>query len=138
MNDTRDRKISELTIADITERMLQFAMCSELVDASDFPESYNEGISDALTEMRRDMDTLTERQFISKYEEASLEKGDELISLDEDDERVEYIQGYCSTVDDVLHMIDPTRLYDEMRMMQDGMIPNDGIDEDFIDRIFED
>ena len=69
MNDTRDRKISELTIADITERMLQFAMCSELVDASDFPESYNEGISDALTEMRRDMDTLTERQFNSVHDD---------------------------------------------------------------------
>ena len=133
-----DKKISELTIQEITERMLQFAMCSEIVDASDYPESYNDGICDALTEMKRDMDTLTETQFVTKYEEAALEKGDEMIELDEDDDRVPYIEGYCSTVEDVLNMIRPARLYDQMKMLEDGVIPGDGIDEDFIDSLFAD
>lgn len=150
MSDRQERRVSELTIMEITRRMLQFASNSELVDAADYPESYNRGVSDALIEMRGDMERLTEAQFIEKYEEASLNKGDEIFAVSEycendgEDAQIEYLQGYCSAVEDILNMISPSRLYDQMTMLREGIDPDDDnddggdIDEEFLDSLFED
>lgn len=131
-----DKKVSELTIIDITERMLNFSMFSGIVDDSEYSTSYNDGKIDALTEMRRDMENMTESEFVAKYEEVSIEKGDEMFELDEDDPQVEYIQGYCSMVEDILNFINPSKIYDEINMLRDGIELKQEIDEDFWDEIF--
>ncbi len=121
-----DRKVCELTIMDITKRMLGFHAREDIADAVGF-EDYNRGTCDALTEMREDMETLTEAEFIGKYDEISLEKGDELFGLDEDDPRAQYLQGYCSIIEDVLSFINPAYTYDQMTMLEEGI----EFDEDF-------
>ena len=131
-----DKTVSELTIMDITERMLNFSMFSGIADASDCPGSYNDGVIDALTEMRRDMENMTERKFVAKYEEVSIEKGNDMFELEDDDPQAEYIQGYCSAVEDILNLINPSKLYDEINMLREGIEPKDETDEDFWNEIF--
>ena len=63
-----DKKVCELTIMDITERMLGFTTRDEIAEASGYSD-YNTGTRDALTEMREDMQKLTEKEFVSKYDE---------------------------------------------------------------------
>lgn len=142
---SEERPVSELTIMEIARRMLQFSANSELVDAADYPESYNRGISDALIEMRGDMERLTEAQFIEKYEEAAMNKGDEIFAVSEyceedgDDEKIEYLQGYCSAVEDILNLISPSRLYEQMTMLREGVVEDvddSEIDDAFLDEIF--
>ena len=52
-----DKKVCELTIMDITERMLGFTTRDETAEASGYSD-YNTGTRDALTEMREDMQKL--------------------------------------------------------------------------------
>jgi hypothetical protein len=115
-----DKKVYELTIMDITERMLQFHAREDIAEAVGFSD-YNKGTCDALTQMREDMRELTESEFIAKYDEISLEKGDELFELDEDDDRAQYLQGYCSIIEDVLSFINPGYTYDQMTMLEEGI-----------------
>ena len=115
-----DRKVCELTIMDITERMLSFHSRDEIAAAADYAE-YNNGTCDALKEMRADMEKLTEEEFVSKYDEISLEKGDELFELDEEAPRAQYLQGYCNTVEDVMSFINPAYIYDQMTMLEEGI-----------------
>ena len=115
-----ERKVCELTIMDITERMLSFHRRDEIAEASDYTE-YNTGTCDALNDMRADMETLTEAEFIQKYDELSLEKGDELFGLEEDDPKAQYLQGYCSIIEDVLSFINPAYTYDQMTMLEEGI-----------------
>lgn len=131
-----EKKVADLTLVDIIERMLHFAMCQESADTSDYISGYNDGVSDALTEMRRDMEALTEAEFVAKYEEISLEKGDEMFLLGEDDPKGQYVQGYCSTIEDILNFINPAKLYDEMMMLREGIVPSGELGEDFFDEIF--
>ena len=141
MNKENNKTVSELTIMEITRRMLQFAGSSEMAAAEDYPASYGRGMSDALIEMRGDMERLTEAAFTEKYEEAAMEKGDEILAVSEycendgDDEKLEYLQGYCSAVEDVLNLINPSRLYDQMTALREG-IDSGEIDEDFLNEIF--
>lgn len=121
-----DRKVCELTIMDITERMLSFHSRDEIAAAADYAE-YNNGTCDALKEMRADMEKLTEADFIQKYDEISLEKGDELFGLEEDDPKAQYLQGYCSIIEDVLSFINPGYTYDQMTMLEQGI----AFDEEF-------
>ena len=121
-----DRKVCELTIMDITERMLSFHSRDEIAAAADYAE-YNNGTCDALKEMRADMEKLTEADFIQKYDELSLEKGDELFGLEEDDPKAQYLQGYCSIIEDVLSFINPGYTYDQMTMLEQGI----AFDEEF-------
>ena len=121
-----DRKVCELTIMDITERMLSFHSRDEIAAAADYAE-YNNGTCDALKEMRADMEKLTEADFIQKYDEISLEKGDELFGLEEDDPKAQYLQGYCSIIEDVLSFINPGYTYDQMTMLDQGI----AFDEEF-------
>lgn len=141
MNKEDNKTVAELTIMEITRRMLQFAGSSEMAAAEDYPESYGRGMSDALIEMRGDMERLTEAAFTKKYEEAAMEKGDEILAVSEycendgDDEKLEYLQGYCSAVEDVLNLISPSRLYDQMTALREG-IDSGEIDEDYLNEIF--
>ena len=121
-----DRKVCELTIMDITERMLLFHAREDIVDAVGFAD-YNQGTCDALRQMRADMELLSEAEFIEKYDEISLETGDEVFGLDEDDSRAQYLQGFCSIIEDVLSMINPAYTYDQMKMLEEGI----EFDEDF-------
>lgn len=133
-----DKKVAELTIMDITERMLDFSMYGGIADASDCLTGYNDGTIDALTEMRRDMEKMTESEFVAKYEEISIEKGDGIFELDEDDPQIEYIQGYCSTVEDILHFINPSKIYEDMTMLREGIEAQEEFDENFLNEIFDD
>lgn len=130
-----EKKVADLTLMDITERMLHFALRNDIADVAGYA-SYNDGVSDALTEMRRDMQVMTEAEFAAEYEGISLEKGDEMFALDEDEPRAQYIQGYCSTVEDILNFINPAKLYDEMMMLREGIVPSGELGEDFFDEIF--
>lgn len=125
-----EKKVSELTILDIAERMLEFHRRDEIAEASDYAE-YNRGTCDALGDMREDMEKLTERQFISKYDELSLERGDELFGLDEDDPKAQYLQGYCSIIEDVLSMINPGYTYDQMAILETGIEFDEAFEEAF-------
>ncbi len=125
-----ERKVCELTIMDITERMLSFHRRDEIAEASDYAE-YNTGTCDALNDMRADMETLTEAEFIQKYDELSLEKGDELFGLEEDDPKAQYLQGYCSIIEDVLSFINPGYTYDQMTMLETGIEFDDAFEEAF-------
>ena len=124
-----DRKVCELTIMDITERMLSFHSRDEIA-AADYSE-YNTGTCDALKEMRLDMEKLTEAEFIQKYDELSLEKGDELFGLEEDEPKAQYLQGYCSIIEDVLSFINPGYTYDQMTMLEEGIEFDDAFEEAF-------
>ncbi len=126
-----DRKVCELTIMDITERMLKFTIRDEIAEASGYSD-YNTGTRDALTQMREDMEKLSEKEFVSKYDEISLEKGDELFELDEETPRAQYLQGYCNTVEDVMSFINPAYIYDQMTMLQEGI----EFDEEFEDAFY--
>ena len=121
-----DRKVCELTIMDITERMLRFHAREDIVDAVGFAD-YNQGTCDALKQMRADMELLSEAEFIEKYDELSLETGDEVFGLEEDDPRAQYLQGFCSIIEDVLSLINPAYTYDQMKMLEEGI----EFDEDF-------
>ena len=125
-----ERKVCELTIMDITERMLSFHSRDEIAEASDYAE-YNSGTCDALNDMRADMEQLTEAEFIQKYDELSLEKGDELFGLDEDDPKAQYLQGYCSIIEDVLSFINPGYTYDQITMLETGIEFDDAFEEAF-------
>ena len=125
-----ERKVCELTIMDITERMLSFHRRDEIAEASDYAE-YNTGTCDALNDMRADMETLTEAEFIQKYDELSLEKGGELFGLEEDDPKAQYLQGYCSIIEDVLSFINPGYTYDQMTMLETGIEFDDAFEEAF-------
>ena len=125
-----ERKVCELTIMDITERMLSFHRRDEIAEASDYAE-YNSGTCDALNDMRADMEKLTEAEFIQKYDELSLEKGDELFGLEEDDPKAQYLQGYCSIIEDVLSFINPGYTYDQMTMLETGIEFDDAFEEAF-------
>lgn len=115
-----DKKVSEITIMDITERMLNFTLRDEIAEASDY-EQYNKGSRDALNEMREDMQNMTETDFAEKYDEVSLEKGDELFDLNEDDPKAQYLTGYCNTIEDVMSLINPAYIYDQMSMLAEGI-----------------
>lgn len=125
-----EKKVCELTIMDITERMLMFHSRDEIAEASDYAE-YNSGTCDALTDMRTDMEKLDEDEFISRYDEISLEKGDELFGLDEEDPKAQYLQGYCSIIEDVLSMINPGYTYDQMTMLKEGVLFDEEFEEAF-------
>lgn len=125
-----DRKVCELTIMDITERMLSFHSRDEIAAAADYAE-YNTGTCDALREMRLDMEKLTEAEFIQKYDELSLEKGDELFGLEDDDPKSQYLQGYCSIIEDVLSFINPGYTYDQMTMLEEGIEFDEAFEEAF-------
>lgn len=124
------RKVCELTIMDITERMLSFHSRDEIAAAADYAE-YNTGTCDALREMRADMEKLTEEEFITKYDELSLEKGDALFGLEEDDPKAQYLQGYCSIIEDVLSFINPGYTYDQMTMLETGIEFDEAFEEAF-------
>lgn len=130
-----EKKVADLTLMDITERMLHFALRNDIADVAGYA-SYNDGVSDALTEMRRDMQVMTEAEFVTAYERISLEKGDEMFALDEDDPQTQYIQGYCSTVEDILNFINPAKMYEEMEMLREGIDLEEEFDQDFFDEIF--
>lgn len=123
-----DKKVSEITIMDITERMLNFTMRNEIAEAADYAK-YNDGTRDALNEMREDMQNMTETEFIKKYDEVSLIKGDELFDLDEEDPKAQYLTGYCNTVEDVMSFINPAYTYDQMSMLAEGIECECGCDE---------
>lgn len=125
-----ERKVCELTIMDITERMLAFHARDEIAEASGFAD-YNAGTCDALTEMREDMERLSENGFVAKYDEISLEKGDELFGLDEEDSRAQYLQGYCSIIEDVMSLINPGYTYDQMTMLEEGIDFDEAFEEAF-------
>ena len=125
-----DKKVCELTIMDITERMLGFTTRDEIAEASGYSD-YNTGTRDALTEMREDMQKLTEKEFVSKYDEISLEKSDELFELDEEEPRAQYLQGYCNTVEDVMSFINPAYIYDQMTMLEEGIEFDEEFEEAF-------
>lgn len=125
-----DRKVCELTILDIAERMLAFHYRNEIAEASGFAD-YNTGTCDALKEMQADMEKLTESEFIAKYDEISLEKGDELFALDDDKPKAQYLQGYCSIIEDVLSMINPGYTYDQMTMLEEGIEFDEAFEEAF-------
>lgn len=130
-----EKKVADLTLLDITERMLHFALRNDIADVAGYA-SYNDGVGDALTEMRRDMQVMTESEFVAKYEQVSLEKGDEIFELDEDDPQAQHIQGYCSTIEDILNFINPAKMYEETEMLREGIALEEEIDEDFFDEIF--
>lgn len=115
-----NKKVSEITIMDITERMLNFTLRDEIAKAADYAE-YNNGTRDALKEMREDMQNMTELEFVEKYDEVSMEKGDELFDLDEEDPRAQYLTGYCNTIEDVMSFINPAYIYDQMSMLSEGI-----------------
>lgn len=115
-----NKKVSEITIMDITERMLNFTLREEIAKAADYAK-YNDGTRDALNEMREDMQNMTELEFVEKYDEVSMEKGDELFDLDEEDPRAQYLTGYCNTIEDVMSFINPAYIYDQMSMLAEGM-----------------
>ena len=114
-----NKKVSEITIMDITEKMLNFTLRDEITEASKYAE-YNAGTRDALNEMREDMQKMTEEEFTEKYEERSLEKGDESFELEEGDPKAQYIEGYCNTIEDVLSLLNPAYIYDQMTMLAEG------------------
>ena len=122
--------VSELTIMDITYRMLTFHLRDEIAEASDYA-AYNSGTCDALNDMRADMEKMTESEFVSKYDEISLEKGDELFGLDEDDPKAQYLQGYCSIIEEVLSLINPGYTYDQMTMLEEGIEFDEAFEEAF-------
>ena len=122
--------VSELTIMDITYRMLTFHLRDEIAEASDYA-AYNSGTCDALNDMRADMEKMTESEFVSKYDEISLEKGDELFELDEEEPRAQYLQGYCNTVEDVMSFINPAYIYDQMTMLEEGIEFDEEFEEAF-------
>lgn len=128
-----ERNASELTIMDITERMLNFTLRQEILDAEEVAE-YNNGSRDALREMREDMQFMTEKEFISKYEEISLEKGDELFELEPDAPRAQYLDGYCNTIEDVLSFLNPAYIFDRVAELAEGI----DLDEIDMDEIFGD
>lgn len=127
----RDKKVAEITIMDITERMLAFTGRNEIAEASGYSD-YNAGTRDALQEMRADMEAMTEAEFVAKYDEVSLVKGDELFELDEEEPRAQYLQGYCNTVEDVMSFINPAYIYDQMTMLEEGI----EFDEDFAEAFY--
>lgn len=130
-----EKKVADLTLMDITERMLHFSLRNDIADVAGYA-SYNDGVGDALTEMRRDMQVMTEAEFAAKYEQISLEKGDEMFELDEDDPQTQYIQGYCSTIEDILNFINPAKMYEEMEMLREGIDLEEEFDEEFFNEIF--
>ena len=125
-----DKKVCELTIMDITERMLSFHSRDEIAAAADYA-AYNADTCDALKEMRADMEKLTEAEFIEKYDERSLVKGDELFGLEDDDPKAQYLQGYCSIIEDVLSFLNPGYTYDQMTMLEQGIEFDEAFEEAF-------
>ena len=125
-----DKLVCQITVLDIAQRMLAFHSRDEIAEAADYAE-YNAGTCDALKEMCDDMKNLTQTGFIEKYDEISLEKGDELFGLDEDDPRAQYLQGYCSIIEDVLSMINPGYTYDQMTMLEQGIAFDEAFEEAF-------
>lgn len=115
-----EKKVSELTMMDITERMLNFTTRDGIADAAGY-EKYNEGSRDVLNDMREDMQKMTEEEFIEKYDEVSMVKGDELFGIPEDDPKAQYLTGYCNTLEDVMSFINPAYIYDQMTMLEEGM-----------------
>ncbi len=114
------KKVSEITIMDITERMLKFTLRDEIAEASDYA-AYNNGTRDALNEMRADMADMSEEEFNEKYETLSLDKGDERFDLEPDDLKYQYLEGYCNTIEDVLSFLNPAYIYDQITMLSEGI-----------------